>query len=173
MADAKALRFDDFVGAARPDPDRPQPLIMLTGYVGRSDAEGRLRIYADASLNSWLDAAEDDVVHSAPIADSPLGGSHVWLRGTAAITPGAAVPASPEPVQGEEARPEARAAAAIPTIPECTQLCWPTMAPQCLPTLAAACLAAGAALGNFPRPLDYNTQSGCPTYIPWTTILCQ
>jgi hypothetical protein len=137
MAEAKPLRFDDFVGAVRSDPARSEPLVMLTGYVGKSDSDGKLRIYSDASLNHWHEAAVDDVVHSSPIADSPLGGSNLWLRATAAITPGAAAPLPPEPGAGDEGRPEARAAAVVPTMfPQCR----PTMFPPCVPTMPLMCM---------------------------------
>ena len=60
MADSKSLRFDAFVNAVRSDPSQSEPLIMLAGYVGRSDIDGNVRIYTDASLNHWHEAAEDD-----------------------------------------------------------------------------------------------------------------
>jgi hypothetical protein len=95
MAAAKSpsVRLDPFVAAVRKEPGDSGPLLFLSGFVGRSPAKGRLRIYPDASLSHWLEAAEADVVHSAPIANSPLGGSHLWLRGSAALTAGPAASA--------------------------------------------------------------------------------
>src|SRR5687768_2177112 len=105
MADKKAsgIQYDDFVSAIRSDPAQSEPLIMLAGYVGKSDADGNVRIYPDASLSNWYEVVQDDVVHSRPIADSPLGGSNVWLKGNAQITPGAASFPAPEPKDGEPA----------------------------------------------------------------------
>ena len=44
----------------------------------------------DPSLGTWYDVPEDDIVHSAPIANSKLGGSHVWIKADAQIKPGSA-----------------------------------------------------------------------------------
>src|SRR5687767_1557535 len=112
MADKKAsgIQYDDFVNALRSDPAQSEPLIMLAGYVGKSDTDGNLRIYPDASLSNWYEASQDDVVHARPIADSPLGGSNVWLKGNAKITPGAASFPAPEPKEGEDGEPAAEAA---------------------------------------------------------------
>jgi hypothetical protein len=96
------IKLDEFVGAVRNDPAATEPLLFTSGYVGRSATDGHIRIYSDASLSRWVEAAEEDVVHSAPIADSPLGGSHLWLKASARLSPGAAgapAPALPEPAQ--------------------------------------------------------------------------
>jgi hypothetical protein len=85
-----SVRFDDFVGRVHADPANVEPRILLSGFVGRSEDEGKLRIYSDPGLGSWVEAATDDVVHAQPISDSPLGGSHVWLKSSAALTPGSA-----------------------------------------------------------------------------------
>jgi hypothetical protein len=85
-----SVRFDDFVGRVHADPANVEPRILLSGYVGRSEDDGKLRIYSDPGLGSWVEAATDDVVHTQPIQDSPLGGSHVWLKSSAALTPGSA-----------------------------------------------------------------------------------
>lgn len=81
--DSPGVRLDAFVAAARKDPGDSTPLLFTSGYVGRSPTEGALRIYSDPSLSRWIDVAEEDVVHAVPIADSPLGGSHLWLKGSA------------------------------------------------------------------------------------------
>jgi hypothetical protein len=82
------VRLDPFVAAVRKDPGDTEPLCVVTGFVGRSPTEGKLRIYADAGLSHWVEAAEADVVHSVPIDNSPLGGSHLWLKASAPLTPG-------------------------------------------------------------------------------------
>jgi hypothetical protein len=83
------VRFDDFIPAVQPDPAKPEPSVMMTGYVGHG-AEGHVRVFPDATLNTWYDVPEADVIHSLPIPDAKLGGSHVWVRASAAIKPGSA-----------------------------------------------------------------------------------
>ena len=86
---APNIRYDDFVANVHPDPAKPEAAVMLAGYVGHG-AEGQVRIYPDASLGSWYDVPEADVIHALPIADTKLGGSYVWVRASAAIKPGSA-----------------------------------------------------------------------------------
>jgi hypothetical protein len=83
------IRYDDFIANVHADPAKPEAAIMLAGFVGHG-AEGKVRIYPDASLANWYDVAEDDVVHAMPVPDAKLGGSYVWVRASAQITPGAA-----------------------------------------------------------------------------------
>src|SRR3954464_6216448 len=85
-----SVRYDEFVGRVHADPANIEPRILLSGYVGRAEEDGKLRIYSDPGLGSWVEAATDDVVHTQPIQDSPLGGSHVWLKSSAALTPASA-----------------------------------------------------------------------------------
>ncbi|HEX9932831.1 MAG TPA: hypothetical protein VGB08_08330 [Allosphingosinicella sp.] len=84
------VRFDDFVNAVHADPAEVQPRVLLSGFVGRSATEGNIRVYSDPSLSHWVEAPAAAVVHSAPIADSPLGGSHVWVDASTELTPGSA-----------------------------------------------------------------------------------
>jgi hypothetical protein len=86
---ADNIRYDDFIANVHADPAKPEAAIMLAGFVGHG-AEGKVRIYPDASLANWYDVAEDDVVHAMPVPDAKLGGSYVWVRASAQITPGAA-----------------------------------------------------------------------------------
>ncbi|HEX8166133.1 MAG TPA: hypothetical protein VF601_10140 [Beijerinckiaceae bacterium] len=96
MAERKQtkIRYDDFIGNIQPDPAKPEPTIMLSGFVGRGGGEGAVRIYPDPSLGTWYDVPETDIVHTLPIPDSKLGGSHVWVRASAQIKPGAAAAAA-------------------------------------------------------------------------------
>lgn len=84
------VRFDDFVGRVHADPAKVEPRTLLSGFVGRGAEDGKLRIYSDPSLGSWVEASAEDVVHTQPIDNSPLGGSHVWLKSGATLTPGSA-----------------------------------------------------------------------------------
>ena len=89
------LRYDDFIANVIPDPAKVEPTLLLSGFVGRGGAEGSVRIYPEPSLNKWVEVAEADIVHSMPIADSPLGGSHLWVKRSAEIRPGAIAAAAP------------------------------------------------------------------------------
>ena len=104
MADKKTspIQFDDFVGAVHSDPAAAEPSFLLSGFVGRSETEGSIRVYPDASLGHWYDIAQDDVVHARPQTDSPLGGSHIWVKASARLTPGAPAIAQPEGGEGGE-----------------------------------------------------------------------
>jgi len=86
------IRYDDFIANVHDDPAKPEAAIMLAGFIGHG-AEGKVRIYPDASLANWYDVAEDDVVHAMPVPDAKLGGSYVWVRASAQIKPGAAAAA--------------------------------------------------------------------------------
>jgi len=103
------IRFDDFVGNVVPDPANPQATSVLSGFVGKSDAPGRVRIYPDVSFNTWHDVAESDIVHSYPLPpeSSALGGSYVWVKAQADVRPGSAA-------AGAGGAPAAQAAGAFP-----------------------------------------------------------
>ena len=105
MADTKktSVRLDDFVNAIHQDPANPQPTQLVSGFVGRGADEGSLRIYSDPGLGSWVEASAEDVVHSRPIDASPLGGSHVWLKGDAQLKPGSASSAGASAAQASAA----------------------------------------------------------------------
>lgn len=90
---ADNIRYDDFIANVHADPAKPEASIMLAGFIGHG-AEGKVRIYPDASLANWYDVAEDDVVHAMPVPDAKLGGSYVWVRASAQIKPGAAAAAA-------------------------------------------------------------------------------
>ena len=90
------IHFDDFIANVQPDPAKPESTIMLSGFIGRG-GDGVVRIYPDPSLGTWYDVPEADVVHSMAVPDSKLGGSYVWVRGTAQIKPGSSAAAAPAP----------------------------------------------------------------------------
>jgi hypothetical protein len=136
--DQSKIHFDDFVSAVQPDPAKPAATIMLAGFVGHG-ADGQVRIYTDPTLGKWYDVAEGDVVHSLAIPDSKLGGSYIWVRESAPITPGSAA------ASALTAAPQAVAAApnpAAPTIAICNPN-WnqPTPQTHCFicPPLSQAC----------------------------------
>src|ERR1700733_8327542 len=81
------IQYDDFIANVQPDPAKPESTTMLSGFIGRG-GDGVVRIYPDPSLGTRYDVPETDVVHSMAVPDSKLGGSYVWVRGTAQIKPG-------------------------------------------------------------------------------------
>jgi hypothetical protein len=84
------VQLDEFVSEICPDPAKCESVVMLTGFVGRGEGEGRIRVYTDANLSHWYELAEADVAYSKPIENSSIGGSHLWLRSDAKLRPGAA-----------------------------------------------------------------------------------
>lgn len=89
--------YDDFVNAVHGDPTNMEPRKLVSGFVGRGGEDGKVRIYPDAALSHYVEVAADDIVHSQPISDSPLGGSHVWVKGNATLSSGPAP--APAPAQ--------------------------------------------------------------------------
>lgn len=94
------VRLDDFVGAVHADPAKVEARKLISGFVGHGDGDGKLRVYSDPSLSQWTEISASDVVHSRPIADSPLGGSHIWLKSGAELKPGSIAPPSPATPMG-------------------------------------------------------------------------
>jgi hypothetical protein len=117
------IRYDDFIAKLVPDPAKVEPTLLLSGFVGRGAAEGTVRIFPEPSLGTWYDVPEADIVHSMPIPDSPLGGSHIWVRRDAPIKPGTAA-AAPQAAGsgGDKPAPEPTP----PSIICATQLFCPT-----------------------------------------------
>jgi len=76
------IHFDEFVQAARPNAADKMPLIFLQGYIGKSGASDSIRLYADPSLNDYLDIPVADVVYTQKVTDDPLGlgGSKIWIK---------------------------------------------------------------------------------------------
>jgi hypothetical protein len=101
------IRFDEIVNAVHADPAKVEPVVMLSGYLGRSSEKGNIRVYPEPSLSCWYEVAESDVVHSAPLSDAPLGGSNVWVRASAKITPSIPIPPPVEAKEGDDAKPQA------------------------------------------------------------------
>jgi hypothetical protein len=105
MAEQRSrIRYDDFIAGLVPDPAKVEPTLLLSGFVGRGAAEGSVRIYPEPSLGTWYEVPEADIVHSMPIPDSPLGGSHVWVKRRAPIKPGTAA-AAPQAAGGGGDKP--------------------------------------------------------------------
>src|ERR1700731_1456485 len=138
--DQSKIRYDDFVSNVQPDPAKPEPTIMLTGFVGHGP-DGHVRIYPDPTLGTWYDVPEADVVHSLPIADSKLGGSYIWIRTSSEIKPGSAAPAAPAAAPPAAMAGPAGGIQPTPTVLTHCFICPPQTQGPCPPqqTLATVC----------------------------------
>src|ERR1700758_1322652 len=94
MAESKQskVRLDDFTGKVVPDPSKPGKDSFLQGFLGAAPDPGQTRVYWDASLSSYVDIANADILHTEPIPkdQSPLGGSYLWVSSSAEVTAGSA-----------------------------------------------------------------------------------
>jgi hypothetical protein len=80
---------DAWVSRVVDDPANPPAAVLLSGFVGDAAEEGRSRIYTDASLASYVEVQDEDVLHHEALnGEVPEGGSLVWVRADARITPG-------------------------------------------------------------------------------------
>jgi len=76
------LRADELIEKLVPDPATPPDLILLAGFLGKSNRAGYVRLYLTLLLNEYLEISEKDVLHHQPFAPAlnPLGGTLVWIR---------------------------------------------------------------------------------------------
>ena len=93
------LRLDDFVGRIVQDPNEPPSVTLLSGYLGASSEEGHVRLYFDEELSRYVEIPKEAIRHARELspAESPLGGSLLWIdrdaevmHGKAGEKPGAA-----------------------------------------------------------------------------------
>lgn len=84
MADSakKKMVQDALVEALVPDPSRHEATTQLSGWLGKSATAGVWRLYLTPQLNTYVEFAEDDVVHTRPLdaSESPLGGTTIWIK---------------------------------------------------------------------------------------------
>lgn len=78
---------DNFVDALVKDPRKVPAVRTLVGFVGKAAEDKHIRIYADASLTSWVEVEAGDVLHTQalPDSESPLGATAVWVRRDAVL----------------------------------------------------------------------------------------
>lgn len=73
------LEEDPLVAALVPDPGAGSPsLTVLHGYLGKSMTPNCWRLYLDATLGSYVELRDDDILHHRQAADD--GGTLVWVR---------------------------------------------------------------------------------------------
>ena len=100
MAEMK-LPMADFVRRIVGDPSSPPRTRMLTGFLGDSHQDGKVRVYGDAELSSWVDVPKDAILECQKLADDPLGGARIWVKGDVQIDIGS-VAYKPTDVVGED-----------------------------------------------------------------------
>lgn len=83
----KPLHEDPIVESLMPDPSTPLDTVQLSGYLGKSDQEGRWRLYLTPDLSEYLDIEENDIVssHQTEEPASPLGGTILMVKPQANI----------------------------------------------------------------------------------------
>lgn len=96
---------DEWVSQVVDDPSSGTQPVLLQGYVGDAADESRTRIYLDASLGTFVDVDNDDVLHHQPLRGDhePSGGSMVWVRGDAQVSQGTggSAPGAPAAAGGD------------------------------------------------------------------------
>jgi len=90
MPEESKSKFDAFVAKVVGDPAKPQETLMLQGFLGASSEANHTRIYTDPTLESYVDVANGDIVHTEAISkeESPLGGYYVWVKKSAEAVTG-------------------------------------------------------------------------------------
>ena len=135
-------KFDDFTAKVVTDPAKPQGTVLIQGFLGASSEADHTRVYADISLESYVDVANADIVHveALPKDQSPLGGSYLWVKKEADVSPGSGEPNAAKakflegPIAAEAAvsAPVQPAAPLPKTIP--IVVCHPTLVLTACPT---------------------------------------
>jgi hypothetical protein len=76
--EARRLKEDPLVAALVPDTSAgPPDVAVLHGYVGKSASANTWRLYLDATLSSYVEVSEGDILHHKEIAGD--GGTLVWV----------------------------------------------------------------------------------------------
>jgi len=83
-------KHDEFTAKVVNDPAKPQDSLLLQGFLGASSEPEHTRVYADITLESYVDVANADIIHIEPLPkeQSPLGGSYLWVKKNADVFPG-------------------------------------------------------------------------------------
>jgi hypothetical protein len=88
MADQKS-DYSRFVQAVAGDGTTVPDVRMLRGWLGASGQEGRVRLYLDASLGTFVDVSRDAILYKEEVSNShPAGAQTVWVKGDAQILEG-------------------------------------------------------------------------------------
>ena len=80
-----SLAPDPLVQELVSDPGAVPQLSLLAGLFGKSDTEGRWRVYTSPDLSVYVEFDESALRHREQ-SPSPLGGSFVWVNASAGLT---------------------------------------------------------------------------------------
>ena len=84
------ITYDKFVDAVRPDPKDASKLVLMSGFIGKSNEDNHIRLYTDVSLNDFVEIPEAGIVYCEALSKeaSPMGGSKLWVKQDSVVTLG-------------------------------------------------------------------------------------
>lgn len=75
---------DSVVDKLIPDPAQSSNFAVVSGWLGRSDREGKWRLYVSPTLNEYVEFSSEDVCHHEPLDQaSAVARTIVWLKAAA------------------------------------------------------------------------------------------
>jgi hypothetical protein len=79
-----------FVDKLVTDPSKPPQALLLSGFTGASSEPAHTRLYFDAELSDYVEIPDAAILHTEAMApaQSPLGGSYVWVQRDAELVHG-------------------------------------------------------------------------------------
>ena len=60
-------KFDAFIAKVVNDPAKPPETLLIQGFLGASSEADHTRVYADVTLDSYVDVANADIIHMEPL----------------------------------------------------------------------------------------------------------
>jgi hypothetical protein len=81
------LQQDAIVDRIMPDPSQLEGLTTLSGFLSRTQQQGRWRLYLTPSFDEYVELEEEDIVYgrALPESASALGGTWLWVRSSASL----------------------------------------------------------------------------------------
>jgi hypothetical protein len=174
VPDDSKKKYDAFIAKVVSDPAKPPETLLIQGFLGASSEPDHTRVYADVTLDSYVDVANADIIHMEPLPkeQSPMGGSYLWIKKSADVLPGSGEPERKGakflegPIAAQAAGGPGGGAAQPITVP--VPVCHPTilvqacpsiLVHQCLPSADHRCL-------SIQLPCPTSIQAHCPTPSP-------
>jgi hypothetical protein len=142
VPDDSKKKYDAFIAKVVSDPTKPPETLLIQGFLGASSEADHTRVYADVTLDSYVDVANADIIHMEPLPkeQSPMGGSYLWIKKSADVLPGSGEAERKGakflegPIAAQAAAGGQQAAPAAPiTLP--LVACHPTILVQACPSL--------------------------------------
>jgi hypothetical protein len=131
------------------DPSQPQETLLLQGFMGASSQPDYTRVYSDLSLSSYVDVANNDIIHIEPLPkeQSPMGGAYIWVKKETDVLPATGtgtLGAKAKFLEGPIATETTSAPKPAPDLPKTIPIV------ACHPTIVVAACAPSAVLANCP-----------------------